>query len=194
MPSRDSPIVSAFPVEVAVRQIYSQHRNLAKVLLAVERQLVVVDAGEEMPDLLPAAGLMKYLREFHHRNHQAAEDQYLFTAMRQRDAPRELFAAAMNDHGLADYKVGALEAALADWLGDPAMPEPLLPALLADYGALKRNHMALEESVVLPAAVEILPATDWEAIAAVFRGHVDPLFDCEPSAELMPLHQLLKAA
>jgi hypothetical protein len=63
--------------------------------------------------------------------------------------------------------------------------------LLPEQISLEFEHISYEESVVLPCAVELLPADDWPPIAKAFRSHDDPLFGAHLAPELAPLHYLL---
>ena len=57
------------------------------------------------------------------------------------------------------------------------------------------EHMAIEESQVLPAAREVFDTDDWLALDAAFEANRDPLTGHEPGDEYRALfHRIAMAA
>ena len=68
-----------------------------------------------------------------------------------------------------------LQHALLAWelLGEPR--RPAFTAQCQQYVNFYLEHMRLEETVVLPEAVRVLTAPDWQELDAAFSENCDPL-------------------
>ena len=180
--------VPNFPVEVAVRHICAQHRNLGRVLSALETQ--VRTARHTVP---PSAGqvssMLEYINRFCMVIHHPAEEQYLFPAMRLAGVPQQILNHATRAH----EENAANFARLQDAFASPHWKSlSTIPRQVADYVVGEFNHMAYEENILLPEAVELLPATEWPRIAEAFLSQEDPLFGDAPRPEFELLRRFLQ--
>lgn len=182
---------SVFPIEFALQQICAQHRNLACVLSELELQAAAIAKGRLPADLRTLSALLRYLDVFAHGVHQQTEEDFLFSAMEQCGAPPHVVDGAMNVHGTALNKMTALMAEFAACRCQPDSSNSRFAQLLPEQISLEFEHISYEESVVLPCAIELLPADEWPPIAKAFRSHDDPLFGAHPAPELASLHHLL---
>ena len=80
-----------------------------------------------------------------------------------------------HDHMSGEKAVRDLQHALLAWelLGEPR--RPAFTAQCQQYVNFYLEHMRLEETVVLPEAVRVLTAPDWQELDAAFSENCDPL-------------------
>jgi hemerythrin-like domain-containing protein len=182
---------SGFPVEVAVRHICTEHRNLARVFKVQESHAKAIAKGECAPDLLLFAALLRYLDSFSYGVHHPAEENYLFPAIRQSGAPAHVIDNALVAHNVGAKKLAALQGAFEVWQNRPRLHNPAFLELVPDYVSFEFDHMFYEESVVLPCALENLSAADWAPIAAAFCAHDDPIFGTRCAPVFASLHRML---
>jgi len=190
---RNNVSVPTFPVEHAVRHICAQHRNLARVFRAMESHLSAALTKKTRPDFVLIDCMLHYVGAFTGRMHHPSEEKYLFSAMIRAGAPADVMEKVGEAHWVGANKLADLRRAFDEWRSHPAMPDPMFLTLAPEYLAFEFDHMYYEESVILPCAIEILPASDWPKIAQAFLGHEDPLFGSAPAAALLPLHQYLQS-
>jgi hemerythrin-like domain-containing protein len=158
-----------------MRVLYQDHRNLAKLLNVLERQLAVFeDSG--LPDYDVIRGVLDYCTSYPDVCHHPKEDLVL-NALSARDAAAadrvgDLRAdheelAALTARFLAQvHRVMAGAELPRDWFGNMAR----------DFLDSYRNHMAMEEEVFFPLAEETLMPEDWAQIDAKVSDRDDPLF------------------
>jgi branched-chain amino acid transport system ATP-binding protein len=183
----------AYPVEVAVGQIYAQHRNMARVYKLLETHALDVTEALCPPDAALIAATLRYIDGFSYRLHHSAEDTYLLPAMRESGADDGVIEAAMRSHAEGADKIAALRSEFDESCRLAERIDPPFLLALHEYIAFELRHIDFEENVVLPCAVDALPADHWPAIANAFRSYEDPLFGANPEPELSPLYHLLSA-
>jgi hemerythrin-like domain-containing protein len=184
-------MTDGFPVEVAVQRICGQHRNVARVLRAQQGHLQAIQGHACRPDFLLIAAAIRYIDMFAHGIHHPSEETYLIPAMRQNGAPADVLDNVIGAHSVGAKQFATLQGVFEQWRDKPEMRNPPFLQLVPDYIAFEFDHISYEETIVLPCAVDTLPAADWERIAEAFRSHDDPLFGLHPVPELSPLHCLL---
>jgi hemerythrin-like domain-containing protein len=92
-----------------------------------------------------------------------------------------------NDHARGEAAVREVEHAL---LAFEVMGESRRDAFeqaVDRYVTAYLEHMAVEESQVLPAAQRLLTAADWQELDAAFSANKDPLTGHEPADEYREL-------
>ena len=156
--------------------IRREHAAVASVLQSI---LLMLQHGpgsepERFFDVLRA--MLFYIDEFPERLHHPKESNLLFPKVA-RLAP-ELMPTIQrleHDHMEGEIGVRSLQHALLAWelLGD-ACRSPFEEAA-RKHVEFYREHMRLEESVVLPAARQHLSARDWEQLDRAFAENGDVL-------------------
>ncbi len=160
----------------SIRIIHEEHATLSALLRSLD---MMVKLG---PSEKPAAffevlrAMLFYIDEFPERQHHPKETELLFPPVAARDAEAAAAIARLDqDHARGEAEVRELQHLLLGWelLGEPrrAVFEQALARYLTFYG----EHMHLEESVVIPAALRVLSADDWLALDAAFATNRDPL-------------------
>ena len=159
-----------------LRIIQDEHHALSSVLQSL---VLLVRSGPQTEprrffDTINA--MLLYIEEFPEKLHHAKESELLF--------PRVVAAAphvaATIERLDADHRHGAaavreLQHLLLRWqfLGEPSAQD--FGDALKRYVAAYRVHMELEESQILPAAIDSLSEQDWAELDRAFAANEDPL-------------------
>ena len=160
----------------SIRIIHEEHAALAAMLesLRMMVQRGPGDTPEAFFDVLRA--MLFYIDEFPERLHHPKESQLLFPQVLAR-APqlKATLDRLERDHAHGEAAVRELQHLLLAWelLGESRRSAFELATLrYLDFYLL---HMKLEETEVLPAAVQHLSAQDWVALDLAFASNRDPL-------------------
>jgi hemerythrin-like domain-containing protein len=174
------PVVRHEPVQPGedncITIIQREHVAVSAVLQSI---LLMLKHGpgnnpERFFDVLRA--MLFYIDEFPERLHHPKESNLLFPKVA-RLAP-ELMPTIQrleHDHMEGEIGVRSLQHALLAWeiLGD-GLREPFEEAT-RKYVDFYREHMRLEETVILPAARKLLGPRDWETLNQAFADNGDLL-------------------
>ncbi|MEI8031399.1 MAG: hemerythrin domain-containing protein [Comamonadaceae bacterium] len=163
-------------VHKSIQIIRDEHTTLAAMLrsfgMMVERGCD--DAPETYFDVMRA--MLFYIDEFPERLHHPKESELLFPRVA-RLVPEtlELITRLDKDHANGESAVRELQHLLLAWelLGDSR--RAAFEAAAKRYLAFYLEHMRLEESVILPAALKVLNDADWKELDAAFATNCDPL-------------------
>ncbi len=174
--------------------IREEHRALAGVLHALQYLVEQIDQGKRTPDFELLSAMVSYILAFPVRLHHPKEDEYLFSALRSRDAAvapvlDELEAEHAKDRALAQD----LQDTLRQYQRD-AGARPAFAASVGRYAAFQWAHMRKEEDVILPAAERALLPGDWAAIDSAFESNQDPLGGVRVADEFRELFQRIMSA
>jgi len=174
--------------------IREEHRALGGVLHGLQYLVKQIAEGRAQPDFELLNAMLTYILAFPVQLHHPKEDEYLFSALRSRDAEiarvlDELEAEHVKDREYA----GALRDALQSYEKDRTELQAFAAAL-DRYAAFQWAHMRKEEDVVLPAAERALGPSDWTAIDAAFESNQDPLVGVRVAEEFRELFQRIMAA
>jgi hemerythrin-like domain-containing protein len=163
-------------VHESIQIIRDEHTTLAAMLrsfgMMVERGCD--DAPETYFDVMRA--MLFYIDEFPERLHHPKESELLFPRVaRLVPETQELIARLDKDHANGESAVRELQHLLLAWelLGDSRRAS--FEAAAKRYLAFYLEHMRLEETVILPAAVKVLNDADWKELDAAFATNCDPL-------------------
>lgn len=166
---------------VSLQIIREEHASLSAVLNAMG---ILMEQG---PGDTPAAffdtarAMLFYIDEFPERQHHPKETEHLFPRVAV-CAPHvaEVIARLDREHVGGEAAVRALQNQLLGWeLMGEGRREAFVQAL-DRYIAFYREHIRLEETVVLPAAQAYLGADDWAAVDAAFATNTNPLTHGRP--------------
>jgi hemerythrin-like domain-containing protein len=170
--------------------INEEHQALAAMLRSLNLLLAQARQEHRAPDFDVLRAMLLYVDEFPERLHHRKETELLFPKVRQRcpDLAPVLYRLE-RDHEAGERSIRALEHALLAYevLGEPR--RDAFEQHAAHYTRFYLEHMALEESEVLPAARSALLPEDWAELDAAFAAHRDPLTGFEASAAYRPLFQ-----
>jgi hemerythrin-like domain-containing protein len=176
--------------------IRDEHNALAAMLRSLPMLLTQARRENKLPDFGVVRAMLFYIDEFPERLHHTKESQLLFPKVRER-APE--LAATLDklerDHEHGERAVRELEHLLLAFevMGESRRQafEEAVDRYIAGY----LNHMAIEETEVLPAANAHFTPDDWAVMDAAFAANKDPLTGHEPDEGYRPLfRQILNRA
>jgi hemerythrin-like domain-containing protein len=171
-------------------RLQREHRNIAKLLNALEHQLAIFDTAET-PDYDVLAGIGDYFTGFPDRCHHPKED-LIFRKLRARDPEA---AEIAGDLGAEHEKIGTLarhfQEAVQNVLSEVEVSRDAFDAVARHFIKEQRRHLQMEEECFFPLALEILTPEDWAEIDARITDEDDPVFGAEASAEFAALRNHL---
>jgi hemerythrin-like domain-containing protein len=152
-----------------------EHRNVEKLLLVLERELDVFARGDR-PDYEVVHAVIAYFQVYPDAYHHPLEDR-VFEKLKVRDSA----AAAKIGDLAADHRRGAdrlrrVVHAVESVLGDREVLRQTVNDIIRDFIEQERRHMAMEERLFFPAALNALEPADWAEIAPRMTDQSDPLF------------------
>lgn len=164
-----------------------EHRNIARLLDVLEHELSVFDRRER-PDYEIFQAIIQYFREYPEACHHPKED-VVYQILKQRNPA---VAGAVGDveaeHHLEGDRLNSFAKVVEDVLADQELPRQVFHAAAQDFLEHQRRHMAKEEQLLFPAALETLTAEDWASIDARIDSRKDPMFDGEIAGKFQALY------
>lgn len=162
-------------MSAAMELLYQDHRNLERLLAAMERQVVHLEEAEES-DLDIVKAVLDYCLTYPDLCHHPKED----LVLRQLRLRRPDAAASVGDLEAEHRKLSeatrhfaaALHQALVG--GHPLSGD--FDKSARDFLAGYRRHIEMEETVFFPLAEKCLTGEDWEVVDREIEQMVDPLF------------------
>jgi hemerythrin-like domain-containing protein len=160
----------------SIRIIHEEHATLSALLRSLDMMVKLGPGAKPASFFEVLRAMLFYIDEFPERQHHPKESELLFPKVAALDAEAATVIAQLDeDHAKGEAVVRELQHLLVAWemLGEPrrAVFEQALASYLGFYG----THMRLEESVVIPAALRVLSADDWQALDQAFASNCDPL-------------------
>lgn len=175
-----------------LRIIHNEHGNLASIIRGMQYFVREIDQGKQGPDLKVFRAMLFYIDQFPDRVHHPKEDQYLFAALRGRNAELdETIADLEQQHETGEQLVRRLNQALARYEFEGASAFPGFRDLILEYAGFYFGHMRLEEEIILPAAEKLLTESDWKSINTAFSSNCDPLTGVETKGNFDKLFSLI---
>lgn len=169
------------PRAAAIGTILREHRLLASVLILLDSLLTEVVNGGTTPDFTLIATILCYIDAFPERFHHPKENRYLFSALRSAAVrARDGECAAMVDRLEEEHRIsanlllGLQRCFIAYQAHLPGATSNFVNACAA-YTRFHLDHMQVEESQLLPLAVQHLNPDEWAMIARAFAANADPL-------------------
>jgi hemerythrin-like domain-containing protein len=152
-----------------------EHCNIESLLRVLERELSVFDRGER-PDYEVIRAVIDYFKDYPDSCHHPKEDMIV-----EKLKARDPVAAATIGDLEAQHREGAQRLrrvvnAVEYVLGDQDLLRQTVGDIIRDFINHERQHMAMEERVVFPAALDGLQPEDWAEIALKLAGRSDPFY------------------
>jgi hemerythrin-like domain-containing protein len=165
-----------------------EHRNIEKLLLVLEQELSVF-ARRERPDYEVMRAVIDYFQDYPDRCHHPKED-LIFARLQARDPDT---AAGIGDlegeHKQGTERLYRLARTLDSILTDHDLRRETFDTVVRDFIDSERQHIAMEEHRLFPAALRTLRQEDWAAIEARLNDAGDPLFATPVEAKFNALRQ-----
>jgi hemerythrin-like domain-containing protein len=176
----------------ALDVIRDEHQALAAMLRTLMLMLAQARREDRLPDFDVLRAMLFYVDEFPERLHHAKESALLFPLLRQR-AP-EVGAVLHRldaEHAHGERAIRELEHALLAFEVMGARRRAAFEAAVERYVLSYLQHMATEESEVLPVARQVLGPADRAELDAAFAANRDPLTGHEPEQDYRELFGLI---
>ena len=177
--------------------INDEHSALSAMLRSLGMMVERGPTSERATHFEVMRAMLFYIDEFPERLHHTKETELLFPKVA-KVAPdtAPTIERLDKDHARGEAAVRELQHLLLAWelLGETR--RTAFADALQKYLGFYLEHMRLEETVVLPAAVAHLSAADWEELDAAFATNCDPLtgkFRPDAVYDRLFSHILLKA-
>lgn len=155
----------------ALHIIGEEHQSLAAILHAIRFMLKEISAGRLKADVKLFQAMVYYLDAYAEKRHHPKED-LLFRRLPQRtEEGRDALAKLGLQHAAAPQRMAALEKALANYVADNSCFAEFVTAF-DSYAEFYREHMMLEEEVVLPLLRSHLTTADWTELDQAFRAEM----------------------
>jgi hemerythrin-like domain-containing protein len=163
-----------------------EHRNIAKLLRALEHQLAIFDTAER-PDYDVLTAIADYFVGFPDRCHHPKED-LIYRKMCERDPT---LAQTMTDLEAEHEEISALarhfREAVQNVLRDAEISRSAFDEVAHHFVRDQRRHMQMEEEHIFPLALQILTPGDWDEIDGRVTREEDPVFGGKVSQEFAAL-------
>ena len=173
-----------------IEMLQEEHRNIAKLLNVLEQELKVFDRRER-PDYEIFQAIIEYFEDFPDKCHHPKED-VVFQILKQRSP--EVAGAVGDieaDHRLEAERLRRFSQMVGDILADQEIPRASFHIAAEDFIDHQRRHMIKEESMLFPAALDVLTAEDWAQIDARIDERKDPMFDGAVQERFRTLHDTI---
>ncbi len=163
-------------VHESIQIIHDEHTTLAAMLRSFGMMVARGLGNDPKESFAVMRAMLFYIDEFPERLHHPKESELLFPPVA-RLAPetQPLIARLDLDHAKGESAVRELQYLLLAWelLGDTR--HATFDQAAKKYLQFYLEHMRLEETVILPAAIKVLGEADWKELDAAFASNCDPL-------------------
>ena len=152
-----------------------EHRNMARLLTFLERQIDIISHAEE-PDYDLVMDVLEYTRDYPDAYHHPKED-LVYDKLKTRDPAA---AKTVGDLRHEHEKVAELSRHFAEVienvLAESAVSRDRVIEIARAFVDAMIKHMNMEDTKFFPAALRSLTPEDWAEIDAAFDQRDDPLF------------------
>jgi hemerythrin-like domain-containing protein len=148
----------------AIDTLLQEHRAIATTLRATSRLL------DQTSPLTPAdfaslRAMLLFLDEFCEREHHHKETELLFAKVRARaPSARRLLDELDHQHVVGEAQVRLLQQSLTAYETFGVEHRQAFADALSRYTCLYLGHMEIEEQQLLPIALQVLTADDWDEL------------------------------
>ena len=158
-----------------IEVLRQEHRNIESLLRVLERELSVFDRGER-PDYEVVLAVIDYFKDYPDSCHHPKEDM-IVEKLKARDP---IAMATIGDleaeHQEGTRRLRRVAQAVERVLSDQDLLRQNVDNIIRDFINHERQHMAMEERVVFPAALNTLRPEDWADIALKLADRSDPFY------------------
>ena len=170
----------------------AEHRNIARLLVILERQVDRMEAGER-PDFDLIEQIVDYFFDFPEAAHHPKED-IVYAAVEAGNAPAALAAMDLDtDHENVTAQLKQFAHAVESVLMEAAVPRETFVLAARAFIEDQRRHMRMEEEVFFPAALKALSEEEWEQVREKLPADKDALFGGEVAQRYQDLSDQIAA-
>jgi hemerythrin-like domain-containing protein len=170
-----------------IELLNEEHRNIARLLDVLEHELSVFDRRER-PDYEIFQAIIEYFKEYPQSFHHPKEDVVYQILKARNPAVAGAVGDVESEHEVEGDRLANFAKVVEDVLADQELPRQVFHAAAQDFLQHQRRHMAKEEQLLFPAALETLTPDDWAKIDARIDSRKDPIFDGETAGRFKTLY------
>jgi hemerythrin-like domain-containing protein len=161
-------------VVVEIIEILRQeHRNIEKLLRAMEQELIVFERGEH-PDYQVFNAIIEFFKKYPDSCHHPKED-IIYEKFKARDSDRAASIADLQaEHREGAVRLRRVAQAIDAVLNDQELLRESVDRIVRDFIDNERKHIVLEDEVVFPAILDTLQPADWADIALTLADRYGP--------------------
>ena len=152
-----------------IQTLMTEHRLIERVLDSLTEFSAAIEAGTT-DDRESMAGYVRFFRTFADRRHHGKEEDLLFESMCSHGFSREFgpLMVMLGEHNVGRARVGEM-ATVAEGTGPLTDPERAgFRSAATAFIELLRNHIAREDGILFPAALQALPGDEIERLGREF--------------------------
>ena len=174
-----------------IEQIRDEHRNMSKLLDALERQIAVFSEGGQ-PDYEVISGAIDYFMDYPDRCHHPKEDLLARKILEGTDtaSPLHKLEAQHEELAILTRRFAQLVRRVLD---EAELSRDDLTRAATEFIATQRHHMEMEEEHFLPLAETALSQEDLAALDSELVAEADPLMDPDAEARYATLRDSILA-
>jgi len=152
-----------------------EHRNIERLLDALERELDIFDRGGR-PDYEVIRAIVSYFEVYPEVYHHPQEDLVLAKLKIRDPAAAAKVGDLAGEHKNGAARLRKVAETVDAVLADREMLRQHVDAIIRSFIEHERHHILMEDRYFFPAAREALEPQDWMEIASSLTGRKDPLF------------------
>ncbi len=173
-----------------IEQIRDEHRNMTKLLDALERQVAVFDGGSR-PDYEIVVSVIDYFLDYPDRFHHPKEDLLARKIMAGVDAPAGPLRKLEAQHEELGILTRRFHQFVRRVLDEAELPRGEFVRAATEFIASQRHHMQMEEEHFLPLAEAALSRDDLATLDTELFAETDPLMDPDTEARYATLRDAI---
>lgn len=158
-----------------IDQLLTEHRNIARVLKCLERELDKVEQHENA-DYQLMEYAMTYITDYPDVLHHPHEDVMFARLQRKDPAAADTVNALLEEHKDLEKMGRRLREMVSAAATEQLVERAALVQAGREYLKKQFSHMRVEESGVLPMARKAFTHADWNDIAYYTKPEQDPVF------------------
>ncbi len=173
-----------------IEQIRDEHKNMAKLLDALDRQIAVFNGGGK-PDYEIVVGVIDYFLDYPDRGHPPNEDllaRKILEGANDAVGPLRKLEAQHEELGILTRRFSQLVRRVLD---EAELPRNDLTRAAKEFIATQRHHMEMEEEHFLPRAETALSRDDLAALDSELFAETDPFMDPDTEARYATLRNAI---
>lgn len=173
-----------------MKQLSEEHRNIAKILHALEHQIATFNSTEQ-PDYDVLAAIADYFVSFPEQCHHPKED-LIYRKMSKVDPSlAETMKGLETEHEKISELACHFQEAVENVLRDAEVPRSAFVEVAHHFLSEQRRHIDMEEERFFPLALQILSPDDWAEIDKSVTSEEDPVFGANAAQTFAALRENL---
>ena len=159
---------------VVIDALLAEHRNMARLLTALEHQVELVALAGE-PDYQLILSIARYFCEYPDRCHHPKENAVLEQLRMKFPLEEKSLSYLAWEHIDAYERVVRFHQSVDELIHGAIIPRAALVKAALSFITAERRHMRMEEEVFFPAAEKYLVEEDWSCVEQAITKSCDPL-------------------